>query len=312
MKNLVIIVEEPKKIHNARNLPVEWFTGANGTKGEYRIETPLGDERTVKGTLLDKFDLSYITSELFYLDLTRTCNYRCDHCGIKNDVELSKIGGDPYNRAAKYVTKDFIGAVARSISKYPPNIIGDRKLFYGGGEPLINPTRFAEINHAFDKAESTTRIVVTNGLALPINEQEFLDFMDEIGNLHIMLTYTESHAKQYAALAKSRRDFSGWLPSVEPSQALTEKIRILDQICKNNHLQFVVNIAYPNGQFPPKELRETILKNAIRYVSTDIDGHRDPCSKSRETAIRFNGDLHPHCYDAFTGKNKLGVIGFLK
>ena len=67
MKNLVIIVEESEN-KTERNLSSQWFTGAKGTRGEFRIKTPIGDERTIKGTLLDTFDLSYITSEFFYLD----------------------------------------------------------------------------------------------------------------------------------------------------------------------------------------------------------------------------------------------------
>ena len=310
MKDLVIIVEE-SATPNEKELSSSWFQGLKGTTGEYSIETPLGDPRVVKGTLLDGFDLSYITSEIFYLDITNECNFNCGHCGIKKDVKFVKMDGEPYKENARYVTSDFIEGVARLIGKFPTGLEdGYRKLFYGGGEPLISPKRFAEINHAFDSVELTTRIVVTNGLGLPVDESEFVSFMNRIGNPHIMLTYTESHASQYAALA-AQGSFSRWVPDIEPCMALPEKIRLLHHICRNNGLNFEGNSVYPNGQDHPRELREIIMKNAIQWVSTEINGHKKPCPKRRETAIRFNGDVYPHCYDVFTGENKLGVIGFL-
>jgi len=310
MKNLVIIVEESAP-QTARDLSSSWFQGLKGTPGEYSIETPIGDPRNVKGTLLDNFDLSYITSEFFYLDLTNECNLNCSHCGIKKYVKFVKMDGEPYKENARYVTPDFIEGVARSIGKFPTGLKdGDRKLFYGGGEPLISPKRFAEINHAFDSVESTTRVVVTNGLGLPVDESEFVSFMGLIGNPYIMLTYTESHASQYASLA-AQGGFSRWVPDVEPGMALTEKIRLLHYICKDNDLNFEVNTVYPNGQNPPHELREIIMKNAIQWVSTEINGHKKSCPERRETAIGFNGDIYPHCYNVFSGENKLGVIGFL-
>jgi len=310
MKNLAIIVED-SATQKERKLSSSWFQGLKGTPGDYAIETPLGDPRTVKGILLDSFDLSYITSEFFYLDLTNECNFNCGHCGIKKDVRFVKMDGEPYKENARYVTSDFIEGVAKSIGRYPLGLDGYRKLFYGGGEPLISPKKFAEINHAFDSTESTIRIVVTNGLGLPIDEPDFVSFMDRIGNPHIMLTYTESHASMYAALA-AQGGFSKWVPDIEPCLALPEKIRLIGNLCQRNDLNFVVNSVYPNGQDHPRELREIIMKNAIRWVSTEIDGHKEPCPERRETAIRFNGDIYPHCYDAFSGKNKLGVIGFLK
>ena len=310
-KDLVIIVDEKTNARQSgRNLPKEWFRGAKGTKGEYGLETPLGDVRTVRGNLLESFDLDYITSEYFYLDLTNACNYRCSDCGIKDDTEVLKIQKTPLGRSARYVTDHFIEAVASAISKYPLPT-GHRNLFYGGGEPLINPAKFAEINRAFSKVEKTTRVVITNGLALPIQEEKFVKFVKQMDNPYIMLTYTESHAKQYAALARSEKDLSKWIPDVEPRQALTEKVRRLNKICKKHDLDFTVNIVYPNGESPPQELRDLILEGALQYVKTDINGHRHPCSKNKETSIRFNGDIHPHCYDVFSKRNKLGVIGFL-
>jgi len=202
---------------------------------------------------------------------------------------VKKIGKTPFNRSARYITDDFVEAVATAISEYPLPT-GHRNLFYGGGEPLINPPRFGEINQAFDQAEKTTQVVITNGLALPIQEEEFIRFVKKAGNPYIMLTYTENHAGQYTALAKSKKDLSKWIPKIKPTQALIEKTRILNHLCKKHNIGFSVNIVYPNGKHPPQELRNLILEGAeksLKYVNTDMNGHRNPCSKSKETSKSY-------------------------
>lgn len=309
MRDLIIIIDEEAKKSGRATLG-RWFYGAKGTEGEYKIETPIGGIRTVKGTLVDKFNLGEMTSEYFYLDLTNECSYRCKHCGVKNEIKATRIEKTPVRRNAKYITNQFISAVASAISKYPWEV-GDRNLFYGGGEPLINPSKFAKINHAFNHAEKTKRIVVTNGLTLPIQKKEFLKLVDKMGRPYIMMTYSESHARQYAALAKRKKNkLSRWIPDIEPDQALAEKGKILSKVCKEHGLGFKINLVSPPGTDPPQELRELILKKAI--FPTVMDGHRNPCSTGSETSIRFNGDIYPHCYDVFSKKNKLGVIGFLR
>lgn len=314
MKDLVIVVdEEAKNSQGWRNLPREWFRGINGTEGIYRLETPLGDTRTVRGTLLDTFDLSYMTSEFFYLDVTNACNYRCKHCGVKGDIKMVKIGKEPVCSGAKYITDNFTEAVANAISKYPKELLGGhRKLFYGGGEPLINPARFSEINQAFDKVENTTRYITTNSLSLPIQEEEFIDFVDQIGRPYLLPTYSKSHAEQFASLARTRRDLSKWIPDVEPDLALKEKVKIQDNICKDHGLDYKINVVTRNGSPVPLELRSLVLNRALRHFQTFIDYSKKPCFENQETAIRFNGDLYPHCSDVFIERNKLGVIGFLR
>jgi len=268
---------------------------------------------TVEGTLLKGVDLSYATSELFYQEVTNACNLRCEHCGVRNNLELNRIGKTPLNKDAKYITKDFIQAIEENIRTYPPLLTaGHRQILYGGGEPLMDPSKFARIHKTLDQVESTTRIVVTNGLALPLQEQGLVEFVNQIGNPHIMLTYSESHKRQYTALARSKNDLSDWIPDVNPEYALPEKVKTLNNLCTNNGIYFTVNFVYPRWSDPPQELRELILSNAFNHVQTDINGKKTPCEEYQETAIDSLGNMYPHCLDLFARTNKLGVIGFLR
>ncbi|MFH1316649.1 MAG: radical SAM protein [Candidatus Woesearchaeota archaeon] len=306
MSKLVAVVER-----EASHYAEQWFhmrPGARDNVDTVRIETPIGQQRIVTGTVVP-VDLSYITSEYFYLDVTNRCNFACSMCGVKGDLIRGPVSGE---EKASYLTDEFVDCVAEGIKEYLPWLVGHRIMFYGGGEPLVDPDQFARIHHSFDDVENTTRVVITNGLSLPISEDGLLEFLDRIGNPFVMITYSEDHANHYEALAGN--GLAGkYIPDVSPEQALVEKIRLLNDHAIKNGFGFSVNAVYPNGHPSELDLRDMILQGALKNsVMTCFNGRRDPCSQNKETSIRFNGDVYPHCYDIFTKNNKLGIIGILR
>jgi hypothetical protein len=194
----------------------------------------------------------------------------------------------------------------------------DRNLFYGGGEPLIAPAKFAKINKKLSRLKNTNNIVATNGCALPLDKDEFQYFVEQIGNPFIFLTLSPDHQRQYSQLA-AVGTFPDKIPSdVDPAKAIYEKIGIINEYCADLGIGFTtLNLMDKKGKHAKLEgdLRKHIIERALREVNIHHipeNERRDPCSQGQELAIRANGDLYPYCTDIFNGHPKLGVIGLLK
>lgn len=333
-KPLVVIIDEESR-SNLEALKFRWFSdGEFRDDRVYSIETPKGEIRTIEGTLVNEPKLNEHAGEYLYLELTSTCNFSCKHCGIMNGLEHTPQGELIWNDAV-YVTQEFAETLSKALIGNPYSLL-HRNIFLGGGEPLINPQKFAKIYSALSGTnglgnglERTTVIVTTNGCTLPLKFEAFEDFVRGIGSPYIFLSCSEAHQQQYAKLAKSEK-FPLHIPAgVAPDVALYEKARIISEYCKELGIGFTINVVEPgrgglNSHIMNNDLRTYILESAkaklsefperIRLpeiIQTEVDGYRQPCSQGQELAIRSNGDVYPHCYDVFTRTNKLGVMGLL-
>ncbi|MBS3121252.1 hypothetical protein J4434_00010 [Candidatus Woesearchaeota archaeon] len=323
-KPLVVIIDEESR-SNLESLKFRWFSdGESRNDKVYSIETPKGEIKTIKGTLIDEPKLSEHAGEYLYFELTSACNFSCRHCGIMNGLEHTPQGELIWSDAA-YVTEEFAETLGRALKGNPYPLL-HRNIFLGGGEPLINPHKFAKIYSALSGLEKTTTIATTNGCALPLKFEAFEDFVRGISSPYIFLSCSTAHQQQYAKLAKSGR-FPFQIPAdVDPNVALYEKAKIIGEHCSKLEIGFTINVV-ENGRKVSStytlngDLRKYILESAKTKLSeemrmpeiiqTEVDGYRQPCSQGQELAIRSSGDIYPHCYDVFTRTNKLGVVGLL-
>ena len=174
-----------------------------------------------------------------------------------------------------------------------------------------------KVENAFSDFERTTRVVTTNGLNLPLDENAFTDFIESIGRPYIMLSCSDAHLAQYATLARGGR-FPYHVPcQVAPENSLADKAATIEEYCRRLDVGFTDNVVESRESESKlaKDLRGYILKSAKKepkIFSTEIDGFRHPCSQGQELSIRSNGRMYPHCYDIFNGTNYIGRIGLLQ
>ncbi|MDP2750742.1 MAG: radical SAM protein [Nanoarchaeota archaeon] len=317
-KDLVVIIDEESR---KSNLLDRWFSeGSKQNEKNHVIETPLGNKRKVKGTLLIKPEIGRQAEEYIYLEITDTCNFHCAHCGVKdniNGVALEKVTADE----AKYLTDKFLAAFSKQVQHIEERKIGSRNIYFGGGEPLLNPSEFRRVNSYFADAEKSERIVITNGCALPLDLENLEKFVSQYKLPIVFLTYAKAHRSQYERLARNGKPaLAEFIPmDVAPKNALDKKAEILTRNFSKIGAPFAVNVV--DGKYRlANDLRSYILKHTrnatitasnLPLFETVMDGTRKPCSQGYELSIRSNGDMYPHCYDIFAGKNKVGVVGFL-
>jgi len=303
-KPLVVVIDEEGR-SNLRDLNFRWFyDGKKQNDQSYHIQTPMGEDIEVHGTLVRDPRLHNSAEEYVYLELTNACNFCCPHCGIKDTLSYSRkaIDGE-----VAYLTEEFSTAFTEAI-KENGRLLG-RKVFFGGGEPLIAPNKFRFIKDLFDKLDRTETYVATNGSMLPLDFGEFQKFMESINNPYLVLSGSDAHINQYARLA-TNGEYGKIIPNwCHPKQAFTEKAKLIQEYCRNLDVNFIVNLVEER----PGELRRSILESAhgLNVFSTQIDGKRIPCSQGQEISIRADGRVYPHCYDIFNGHNKLGILGLL-
>ena len=325
-KELVVIIDQEAQ-RNSRNVLRRWFPRhfhENPEKNQpsqpsqqnkfYEIETPVGDVVGVYGTRVMQHDLGRHGEEYLYFEINDTCNFHCRHCGIKNSITHAPLE-EIISEKGRYLTDDFLEKSAEQFKEVKERQIGTRKLFYGGGEPLINPGEFARVDSYFKKLEKTERCILTNGCSFPLGEKEFSAFVKEFGIDNIVMTYTENHIQHYARLSEGKQG-AGKIPhECSPKDALKKKIEIISRSCKNLGIFFLVNVVEDTATNElAKDLRLHIIKNALsfEYFQTEINGHRGPCSQGYELSIRSNGRMYPHCYDVFNGLNYLGMVGLME
>ncbi|HZX44890.1 MAG TPA: radical SAM protein, partial [Candidatus Nanoarchaeia archaeon] len=248
VKDLVVILDEEGQ-NTARSLGYPYFGKSRGGKSStYKIETPLGRQRTVKGVLVKDAPLDEHTAEFLYLEDTDRCNFSCLGCGVGNNlthVGLTHLLEDK----SRYLTPNFVTQLAGRIGNSPYANTTTRRIFHGGGEPLINPTALARVLRGLATVDNTTQLVLTNGCNLPLDKEEFTAFMARLGNPYIVLTYTNSHEKFYEQLAKTGL-YRQLIPSkVQAHDSLKEKIKIIGGYCKHLNVDFaghVVADAFPS------------------------------------------------------------------
>lgn len=308
-KELVVIVDEEAR-KTLEPLGFRYFAEAKRKRDRtYVIKTPLGKKRKVEGTLVRKPNLEEHAAEYIYLEVTDYCNFSCNGCGVSKDlthVTLTKL----IDKNAKYITPEFIEAFSR-LTKNQPFHAMVRRFFYGGGEPLINPHEFRRVINGFSDLERTIHVVLTNGCNIPLDPDEFRSYVDGIGNPYIFITYTKEHERQYADLARTKR-FPVFIPAdVPPEDALKQKIKVIGNNCNDLGIGFTANVVKRGNSQIETDLRNYILKQGINIFVMEFNGHRDPCSRGQEIAIRYNGDIYPHCYNIFTKTEKIGIVGLL-
>jgi hypothetical protein len=319
-KPLVVIIDEEAR-SNLDILNFRWFfQGRKQNDQRYLIETPVGKKKEVQGTLIENPDLKDHAQEYVYLELTDVCNFNCRHCGVKDSLDFTRNLVDD---SVTYLTENFLraftGAIKRryQIDRQTSSGRGHRNVFFGGGEPLISPLNFRRVKDMFDSLKSinpseahTNIYVATNGVMLPLDQQEFQDFMGSIGKPYLILSSSDAHVNQYARLATDS-EHGKYVPNwCDPKEALFEKADLIQEYCQNLGVGFVVNLVESRYG----ELRKNIIKSAhedLKIFSTTADGNRIPCSQGQELSVRANGNVYPHCYDIFNGHNKLGVMGLL-
>ena len=310
LKPLAVIVDEEAR-SNLKGLGFRWFYDSREkNNGTYLLETPRGERIEITGTLVETPRVNVHSAELFYLETTPACQLNCAHCGVKSDA--LKVKGDAIREDVPYITEDFARALQKDLQDYPYAGMS-RAMFFGGGEPLISPSKFARLQKILHPLPRTHRVVTTNGLPLPLDKDAFAQFMESIGKPQLLLSYSAAHCQQYQILAKSRL-YPGYVPEVEPEHALDEKAAILHKHCLEGGYSFAINQV--ERQFEPAstDLREWILRSARsepQIIYTTIGGRRDPCSQGEELAVRSNGRVYPHCYHIFNGQYYIGRMGLL-
>lgn len=312
-KPLVVIIDEEAR-SNLEPLNFRWFgQGRKQNDQSYLVETPIGEQREVRGTLIRSPNLRSHAQEYVYLELTPVCNFSCRHCGVRNTLDFTRNFLD---ESVSYLTGDFLTLFLEAMPvAYHDTVnnthssFGLRNVFFGGGEPLIAPNKFRRVKDLFDELENTRSYVATNGVMLPLDKQDFIEFMERLDNPYLVLSCSESHINQYARLAVSG-DHSKYVPYWgNPREAFIHKAELLQSYCDELEIGFKVNVVDSGS----KELRSRIIKSAhnLNVFETTVDGTRIPCSQGQELSIRANGNVYPHCYDIFNGHNKLGVMGLL-
>jgi len=309
-KPLVVIVDQEAR-RNLVSLDFKWFPSSREIRnGHYLIETPIGERVEVEGTLVEDPNLDVHAAEFLYLEVTPACQLNCAHCGVKGDALKTK--GEVTLNTVPYLTEEFALALGENMKNYPYSKM-QRSFFFGGGEPLIAPEKFSRLQEILQNLPQTYRIVTTNGLSLPLEEEKFAAFMEYIHKPQLMLSLSQAHRQQYEILAR-KGGFPGYIPNVPPEQALFEKAAILHRHCVKLGLPYAINAVERSPHALATELRELILHSATlepNIVCTTIDGSRNPCSQGEEMAIRSNGRIYPHCYHIFNGKYYIGRMGLL-
>jgi hypothetical protein len=311
-RSLVVVVDAQAH-EKLKDLNFRYFIQAKKQRvRNYTLETPLGNRRKVSGTLVARPNFKQHSAEYLYLEVNNTCNFSCPPCGVGNKINHIKLA-QIINEDAHYITPEFVSTLASKIQNHPyAGLV--RKMFYGGGEPLLSPKKFRTLMDGFEGIERTIHVVATNGCTLPLDYDKFAAFVEEIGRPYIFLSVSEHHKGQYARLSREAGEkLAQYIPqNVQPEHALEEKARIIGEHCENLGIGFTVNVLEYPDTHTEKDLREHIIKSDIEIISTELNGHRQPCSQGQELAIRSNGDIYPHCYDIFTGTNRIGVVGLLK
>ena len=314
--DLAVIVDADSR-KNLSELQNRWFGEIKQNDKDYLIEPPIGGKPIeVYGTLVRNPKLSEHSAEYLYLELTNTCNFACRHCGVKGDVNHIK-DSTLVDDNAPYLTEKFVDALAESLKRHPfPGL--ERKLFYGGGEPLISPKKFAKINNKLAQLKRTYPVVITNGCSLPLDQNDFYKFMEDIGSPYLFFTLSTEHNRQYERISKND-SLHGYMPlkSDDSEEAIRLKIWTINRYCSEKELGFSVlalNSKDGKGKKLEEDLRKQIIKEAldIEIHTIEQDEKREPCSQGMELSIRANGDLYPYCTDIFNGHPKLGVIGLLR
>ena len=304
-KLVVVVDEEARKTLEQNNF--RWFSEAKKRNdGEYRLIDPCGNPIKVRGTLVEEPWLDVHSEEYLYLEITRFCSGDCYTCGPTGIVK----GHDPQKGPTPYIEPIFALELAEKIRKHTSRL-EKRKFFYSGGEPLIEIASFKWIRGFFDAVENTTFTIATNGLAFPLDMAALTDLVMGLGVDCIMVGYSPGHITDYEKHAREGT-YKGFVPqNVKPELALAEKVRILAGYIPD-HIGFSVNVVTGDGDAGIKEWLAKYCSNPrIGFINTMLDKPREPCKQGQELSIRYNGDLHPHCYDVFTNQHKLGVIGFL-
>jgi len=316
-KPLVVIIDEEARA-NLDSLGFRWFyKGKRQEDREWTVETPVGEERKITGTLVEKHRLGEHSEEYLYLELTPYCQFSCAHCGIQDDVistGLKKAVRDD----AKYMTSEFAWKLAATF-KQSGRVI-PRQIVYGGGEPLISPNKFGEIHSIFRNAHNARCIVITNGYSIPVFDSLFEEFLRTAGIRapdNIYVSSSDAHNLQYSRIAEKNTS-PELIPSVESrDDVLPAKILDIKRLCKVHGIGFrPIVLGKRNGE----DLRAYILKAANEELAKELlrdanyiekDGKRDPCSQGQETSVRANGDIYPYCFDIYRKEHKIGVAGLL-
>jgi sulfatase maturation enzyme AslB (radical SAM superfamily) len=318
MTDLGVVVDN-ESLRNLASLQWRYFGTAKAREKlahSYYLTDPLNRERHVRGILVPTPVLEEHTAEYLYLELTDLCNFQCKGCGVESKIRHTANIGQTRSDSVKYITDEFAQALVAAITGSPFPF--QRNLFYGGGEPLINPKEFRRVHAIFKDLPNTDISVITNGCNLPLKRTEFRDFMEYIGRPNIYMTISPEHLIQYAVLRRieRRENTSQSVPAVEPDDALLEKAKIIESYCKRMGIKFRPLQLRNESGLNKGDLREHIIEKAMQQFespsSVPFGERRTPCSKGQELAIRFNGDIYPYCTDIFNNNPKLGVIGLLK
>jgi hypothetical protein len=319
----------------ARNLGTanSYFTKSMmGERGVFLLETPLGETGRVEGRLILNPNLKEYSSHYFYAELTDLCQFRCPECGVRDEIDHTGIE-DVTLSNTRYMTEEFAAKLAESMGETPFTEL--RPIYWGGGEPLINPVKFGRVHRLFNVYNRNLCSVITNGLSIPLDEDALEGFVRVTGlkpGDEVKISLSQNHIGEYVKRIKSGKADKRYLPEADkPEEALPAKIILVREMLEpmgivvshirierdgenreDLRLDLLLATYEKYSRFPKSKRRESaeyLIKgdsSLTRNGSRKFDGD--------EFSIRSTGEMFPHCYDIFDKekKHRMGFLGILR
>jgi hypothetical protein len=318
---------------------------------DFTLETPAGIETRVVGYRLDESELRKLSpdsAEFLFLEIVKSCNFSCPHCGPKSNHTNKDRSLRSVIEESPYITEDFLDEFLPLVAA-PHGYLRHRTIFITGGEPTINMQKFSRIYRRLSEAfspESNTVVLLTNGFFIPVDKDKKQEFFGLHPGLFYDISASESLESQYASLAGKaqnedfNREYLGKIGSVtdfldikKPSSALFSKISSTLEYCLQNDIPIRLTIlesgvnrtasgsfAARLSQYLISRLGETTVKDLFvnKHPIYDFNNRNqglnmDVCSTQTELYINCSeGKLFTGCQQAFAGRHHLPRIGFIK
>jgi len=145
-------------------LPLEKISKLVG-KDVNVVNNTLSELQNVIESLEPQGFIDHTKPKTLWLFTTPQCNLRCSYCYTSS--------GSPYGGTKNLTTEEVIKAVEKILDAFPSI---DDVIFFGGGEPLLNPNVIIKVMEEFDNRIKHFSII-TNGTLISKYRKSIMDLL---------------------------------------------------------------------------------------------------------------------------------------